>query len=319
MKLERLISMIYMLLNNEILSASALAEKYNVSQRTIYRDIDAICAAGIPVVSYQGVNGGYGIMEQYKMDKSLLGSYDVSALITILHSMSTVFEDERAMDTIQRLQTIDRSANSASQGLSMDIGSWRSYNESLRLLRRAITDKHVISFQYISAKNERIHRKVEPLRLMYKFGSWYLYGFCRTRADYREFRISRISELSPSAEPFLHQHSEEHTHGPHLQEQNPYDRGEQHPWEPSSDAMEVILHVSPRALAKAMDQFYDVQREFYEDGSLRLTFKVQDPDSWWFWSTLLSFGEDIEIIEPAGLRTLMQSKLEKMLQVYTKV
>ncbi|MGV2805350.1 WYL domain-containing protein, partial [Clostridium perfringens] len=198
MKLERLISMIYMLLNNEILSASALAEKYNVSQRTIYRDIDAICAAGIPVVSYQGVNGGYGIMEQYKMDKSLLGSYDVSALITILHSMSTVFEDERAMDTIQRLQTIDRSGNSASQGLSMDIGSWRSYNERLRLLRRAITDKHVISFQYISAKNERIRRKVEPLRLMYKFGSWYLYGFCRTRADYREFRIARMSERAPS-------------------------------------------------------------------------------------------------------------------------
>lgn len=201
MKLERLISMIYMLLNNEILSASALAEKYNVSQRTIYRDIDAICAAGIPVVSYQGVNGGYGIMEQYKMDKSLLGSYDVSALITILHSMSTVFEDERALDTIQRLQTIDRSANSASQGLSMDIGSWRSYNEILRLLRRAITDRHVISFQYISAKNERIYRKVEPLRLMYKFGSWYLYGFCRTRNDYREFRISRMSELSPPPSP----------------------------------------------------------------------------------------------------------------------
>ena len=74
----------------------------------------------------------------------------------------------------------------------------------------------------------------------------------------------------------------------------------------------------PRALAKAMDQFYDVRREFYEDGSLRLTFKVQDPDSWWFWSTLLSFGEDIEIIEPAGLRTLMQSKLEKS-RVYAKV
>lgn len=319
MKLERLISMIYMLLNNEILSASALAEKYNVSQRTIYRDIDAICAAGIPVVSYQGVNGGYGIMEQYKMDKSLLGSYDVSALITILHSMSTVFEDERALDTIQRLQTIDRSANSASQGLSMDIGSWRSYNEILRLLRRAITDRHVISFQYISAKNERIYRKVEPLRLMYKFGSWYLYGFCRTRNDYREFRISRMSELSPSAEPFMRQHSEEHTHGPQLQEQHPDGRSERHNRESLPDAVEVVLHVSPGALAKAMDQFYDVQREFHEDGSLRLTFKVNDPDSWWFWSTLLSFGEEIEIVEPADLRVRMQAKLEKMLQVYAKV
>jgi predicted DNA-binding transcriptional regulator YafY len=88
MKMERLISMIYMLLNNEVVSASSLAEKYDVSQRTIYRDIDVICAAGIPVVSYQGVNGGYGIIETYKMDKSLLGSYDIGSLITILHSVS---------------------------------------------------------------------------------------------------------------------------------------------------------------------------------------------------------------------------------------
>ncbi|ANA79576.1 YafY family transcriptional regulator [Paenibacillus glucanolyticus] len=318
MKLERLISMIYMLLNNEILSASALAEKYNVSQRTIYRDIDAICAAGIPVVSYQGVNGGYGIMEQYKMDRSLLGSYDVSALITILHSMSTVFEDERAMDTIQRLQTIDRSGSSASRGLSMDIGSWRSHHESLRLLRGAITDQHVISFQYISAKNERIYRKVEPLRLMYKYSVWYVYGFCRTRADYREFRISRMSELSASAEPFQRKHSEEHTQGPHLQERQ-HHRNETHAWKASSDGIEVVLHVSTQALAKAMDHFYDVQREFCEDGSLRLTFKIDHPDSGWLWSTLLSFGEDIEIIEPASLRTRMQSKLEKMLRLYAKV
>lgn len=121
MKLERLISMIYMLLNHEILSASALAEKYNVSQRTIYRDIETICAAGIPVVSYQGVNGGYGIMEEYKMDKSLLGSYDVNSLVTLLRSMSTVFEDEKAEETIHKLQTVHQEAKKPS--MSLDIGS----------------------------------------------------------------------------------------------------------------------------------------------------------------------------------------------------
>jgi len=89
MKLERLISMIYKLLNHEILSASLLAEEFQVSKRTIYRDIDVICAAGIPVISHQGMKGGYGIMDGYKMDKSLLGSYDIDSLIT-------VFEDERA-------------------------------------------------------------------------------------------------------------------------------------------------------------------------------------------------------------------------------
>ncbi len=172
MKLERLISMIYMLLNNEILSASALAEKYKVSQRTIYRDIDAICAAGIPVVSYQGVNGGYGIIDSYKMDKSLLGSYDVGSLITILHSMSTVFEDDRALETIHKLRTIQQDDGAPS--LTMDIGGRRAYNDSLRILKTAITECRLVRFEYINAKSERKQRSVEPISLLYKYDSWYL-------------------------------------------------------------------------------------------------------------------------------------------------
>lgn len=106
MKLERLISITYALLNNEVISASELADKYHVSQRTIYRDIEAICAAGIPVISYQGANGGYGIIKEYKMDKSLLHSNDIESLITLLHSTATVFKDGQATETMHRLQTI---------------------------------------------------------------------------------------------------------------------------------------------------------------------------------------------------------------------
>lgn len=305
MKLERLISMIYMLLNNEVLSASALAEKYNVSQRTIYRDIDAICAAGIPVVSYQGVNGGYGIMEEYKMDKSLLGSYDVESLITILHSMSTVFDDDRALETIHRLQTVG--PDSQTQSLSMDIGGWRANNESLRLLRTAITDRRVIRFDYINAKNERTNRSVEPVRLMYKYGAWYLYGFCRTRMDYREFRISRMADLDLTAETFHRTHVVEQRERPN------YGIGKEH-------REDVVLHVSTDSLAMAMDQFYDAQKRFNDDGSLTMTLKIMRPsEAKWLQSVLLSFGDGVEVIEPPELRTIMKAKLEKMLQRYSEV
>ncbi|ULL19303.1 YafY family transcriptional regulator [Paenibacillus sp. H1-7] len=306
MKLERLISMIYMLLNNEVLSASALAEKYNVSQRTIYRDIEAICAAGIPVVSYQGVNGGYGIMEEYKMDKSLLGSYDVGSLITILHSMSTVFEDDRAMETINKLQTIQ---NHQTPSLSMDIGNRRAYNEILRVLRTAITDRRVVRFEYINAKNERAGRSVEPIRLMYKYNSWYLYGFCRGRKDYREFRISRMAELVSSTEYFADYH----------QESAPKEA--RRSWETRAEDMdEVVLHFSSDSLARAMDFFFDAEKTFHEDGSLTMGLKIySSAKADWLISTILSFGEDADVVRPQELRTAVKAKIENMMKRYSEV
>jgi len=305
MKLERLISMIYMLLNNEVLSASALAEKYNVSQRTIYRDIEAICAAGIPVVSYQGVNGGYGIMEEYKMDKSLLGSYDVGSLITILHSMSTVFEDDRAMETINKLQTI---RHDRTQSLSMDIGNRHAYNEMLRSLRAAITDRRVIRFEYINAKNERASRSVEPLRLMYKYNSWYMYGYCRTRQDYREFRISRIAGLVTSTEYFTNRHSAE------LPEQR---SGR---WMSGEATTDVVVHFSADCLAKAMDFFFDAEKTFHEDGSLTLRLKVHEPEkTGWLIPIILGFGEKAVVVEPPELKDAVKDKLRKMMENYPEV
>lgn len=139
MKLERLISMIYKLLNHEVLSASKLAEEFQVSQRTIYRDIDVICAAGIPVVSYQGTKGGYGIMDGYKMDRSLLRSYDVTSLITVLNSLSSVFEDEQAQGTIERLQTIGTEQQTSS--LAVDFETRRMDPDALSLYVRLLRNE----------------------------------------------------------------------------------------------------------------------------------------------------------------------------------
>jgi len=130
MKLERLISIIYKLLNHEVLSASRLAEEFQVSQRTIYRDIDAICAAGFPVISFQGHKGGYGMIDGYKMDKSLLGSYDVDSLITVLSSLSTVFEDARAQGTIERLKTVGTQQQTSS--LEVDLETHRTTPDARR-------------------------------------------------------------------------------------------------------------------------------------------------------------------------------------------
>ncbi|MGN7356462.1 helix-turn-helix transcriptional regulator [Paenibacillus sp. SAF-054] len=308
MKLERLISMIYMLLNNEILSASALAEKYQVSQRTIYRDIDAICAAGIPVVSYQGVNGGYGIMEEYKMDKSLLGAHDVNAIVTLLRSMSTIFEDEKAEETIHKLQTVNK--DSQASAMSLDIGSWRPYNESLRMIKDAISSKKVLEFDYVSAKGEHAKRFAEPVNLQYKYDTWYLYAYCRLRNGYREFKLPRIMSLVVTGEHFLQHHEPKVARGSN---RTTNEGG-------GDSGCDIVLKFSSECMARALDFFAGMERQFNADGSLTIILRNQHMDRMkWLLPIMLSFGDGAEIQEPTALRKEIRGIIKKTLEKYREV
>lgn len=305
MKLERLISIIYKLLNHEVLSASMLAEEFQVSQRTIYRDIDVICAAGFPVVSYQGTKGGYGMMDGYKMDKSLLGSYDVNSLITVLRSLSTVFEDERAQGTIERLQTIGPEHRTTS--LSVDLETRRTEPDALRHLRTAITRQNIVRFDYINVKNERTTRDMEPLRLHFKYRNWYVYGFCRTRRDYREFRLSRMLNLFLTQETF-----EPHHEVP--EEAALSNKG----WQDQLE--DVVVRVWPEALAEVMDQFHQADKQFHDDGSMTLRIPVYQPlQARWLWTILLSFGSGAEVLEPPALRRIVKEQIQNALKLYADV
>ncbi|MGQ7887599.1 helix-turn-helix transcriptional regulator [Paenibacillus sp. WC2504] len=301
MKLERLISITYALLNNEVISASELANKYQVSQRTIYRDIEAICAAGIPVVSYQGVNGGYGIIKEYKMEKTLLHDNDIESLITLLHSTATVFKDEGATETIHRLQTIQKDKMPS---LTMDLGSWRANNETLHTLRAAITTRQVIRFEYMNSKNERAHRIVEPVSLLFKYYSWYLHGYCRVRKDYRVFKLTRMIDLVtlPEIYPCIH--------SAFLQDLSLDYR--------KDEIVGAVLHFSGRSLAHALDCFYAEDKYFNEDGTLTITI-INPSEVEWLVEMILSFGEDVEVLEPLSLRQLLKVKIEKMLNRYPQV
>lgn len=305
MKLERLISIIYKLLNHEVLSASMLAEEFQVSTRTIYRDIDVICAAGIPVISYQGNKGGYGILDGYKMDRSLLGSYDVDSLITVLRSLATVFEDERAQGTIERLQTIGEEHQN--QNLSVDFESYRTEPEALRQLRSGITERKVVRFDYINAQNERTTRDMEPLQLHYKYSNWYINGFCRKRQGYREFRLSRMLNLSLTQETFQ----------PH-EEVPKEDYTSDYVW--ANKVSDVVVKVKQEALAEALDQFHKVDKQFHDDGSMTIRIPVYEPlKARWLWSILLSFSSGAEVVEPYGLRVLLKEKLQNTIKLYEEV
>ncbi|EEM07864.1 MULTISPECIES: helix-turn-helix transcriptional regulator [Bacillus] len=304
MKLERLISIIFKLLNNEILSASSLADEFQVSPRTIYRDIEAICAAGIPVVSYQGTNGGFGIIKGYKFDKSLMGSYDILNLITVLSSLSNIFKDKEIEHTIDRLKLLDTNSNNKS--LLVDLESHRTEPNSLMNLRKAIHKKKVIHFNYVSNKNEFTSREVEPIHLHYKFRNWYIYGYCRERQNYREFRLSRMMDVTLTQEKFLQNHE--------IKDEAFYSNRNLVGFE------DVVIWVSPNSLAEALDQFQNSSKTINDDGSMTITISVYQPlQAGWLKSILLSFGSGAKIVKPMELQSILIDEAKKIIKVYEDI
>ncbi|OSM11026.1 transcriptional regulator [Bacillus toyonensis] len=304
MKLERLISIIFKLLNNEILSASSLADEFQVSPRTIYRDIEAICAAGIPVVSYQGTNGGFGIIKGYKFDKSLMGSYDILNLITVLSSLSNIFKDKEVEHTIDRLKLLDTNSNNKS--LLVDLESHRTEPNSLMNLRKAIHEKKVIHFNYISNKNEFTSREVEPIHLHYKFRNWYMYGYCRERQNYREFRVSRMMGVTLTQEGFLQNHE--------IKDEAFYSNRN------LVGVEDVVIWVSPNSLAGALDQFVNSSKTINDDGSMTITISVYQPlQAEWLKSILLSFGSGAKVVKPMELQSILINEAKKIIKVYEDI
>ncbi|MFP3919182.1 YafY family protein [Lysinibacillus telephonicus] len=304
MKLERLISIIFKLLNNEILSASSLAEEFQVSSRTIYRDIEAICAAGIPVVSYQGTNGGFGIIEGYKFDKSLMSSYDILNLITVLSSLSSIFEEKEFEYTIDRLKLLDTS--NGDNTLLVDLESHRTEPNSLMGLRKAINEKRVIRFDYVNYKNEFTSRELEPIYLHYKFRNWYIYGYCRERQNYREFRVSRMMSITLTQEKFLQKHVM---------------KGDLSYSDCSLEGVEdVVIWVNHNSLAEALDQFQISSKVINSDGSMTITISVYQPlHAGWLKSILLSFGSRVKIIKPVELQSILIDEAKKLIKVYKDI
>ncbi|MDQ0268574.1 helix-turn-helix transcriptional regulator [Cytobacillus purgationiresistens] len=304
MKLERLLSIIFKLLNNEILSASSLADEFQVSSRTIYRDIETICAAGIPVVSYQGTNGGFGIINGYKFDKSLMSSHDIMNLITVLSSLSSIFEDKEVEHTIDRLKLLDTSVNNES--LLVDLQSHRTEPNSLMNLRKAIHEKRVIRFDYVSYKNEFTSRELEPIHLHYKFRNWYVYGYCRERQNDREFRVSRMMSITLTQEKFLQNHE--------IKGDSSYSNCNPEGFE------DVVIRVNPDSLVEVLDQFQNSSKVINNDGSMTFTISVYQPlHAGWLKSILLSFGSGAKIIKPMGLQSILIDEAKNIIKVYEDI
>ncbi len=196
MKIDRLIGIITILLQKDKTTAPELAERFEVSRRTINRDIEDLCKAGIPVVSMQGYGGGLSLAPGYKFDKTLLTKGELQDVFAAVRGIDSVSKSAAPVSLLDKLSADGRHVN-AEDVILIDLASHyqASLTEKIDLIKRAIESKHMISFQYCSEKGES-KRHVEPYRLVFHWSSWYVFAFCLERQDYRLFKLNRLWDLA---------------------------------------------------------------------------------------------------------------------------
>ncbi len=206
MKIERLISIVMLLLQRELVSASEMATMFEVSKRTIYRDIDTLTMANIPVYSLRGSNGGIGIMPTYKVDKKLLTADDLAAIVTSLDGFEQLLTSVEIKKTVLKLKNmLGQSNQTIDHSISLDLSNWTTkneLNEKVEMIHLAIKKQHYVNLQYIDRDGNHTSRKVEPYHLLFRNRSWYLQGYSLERQDFRTFKLLRMIKLDVSSETF---------------------------------------------------------------------------------------------------------------------
>lgn len=310
MKLDRLLAITMLLINRKRVSARELAARFEVSARTILRDIETLNQAGIPIVSYQGTNGGFGIMENYKLDRQLLSSEDLHSIITALRGLHTTLDDRRVADTLEKIRTLvpemkPEGRTELPSNTVVDFSPWGSSSlqkKKLGMIRTAIHENRLISFHYINSRGECLKRVVEPMVMVLKGYSWYFHAYCRSREDFRFFKLTRVKDLQVENERFIRRSM-------------PFDASNtDFSWEEDTLMVRILLRFSPQARLRVEDSFDEDMIRLQKDGSLLV--EAHYPQNDWAWGNILSFGPDVEVLEPGFVREKIGEKARQMWQLY---
>ena len=299
MKNGRLFEILYLLVEKRTLTARELAQRLEVSERTIYRDIDALSAAGIPVFTQQGQGGGIRLMDQFVLDKALLSRAQQDEILFALQAiLATGGTEER--ETLSRLSALFR--REGDDWLEVDFSDWGSgavERENFSRVKRSVLERRPLSFTYYNSAGETSRRTAEPARLVFKAGCWYLSAFCQERQDWRIFRLVRMEDLVLEEGSCPPRRPPEQLEAPMPEDY----RG-----------VDLRLLFAPSAAWRVRDYFHPKEVSVQPDE--RLLVACTFPEDQWLLSFLLSFGGQLEVLSPDYWRDILKEELKKSLGVY---
>lgn len=299
MKIDRLIGILALLLQRDKVTAPELAERFEVSRRTINRDIEALCKAGIPIATTQGAGGGIHIMDGYRVDRTLLTSKDMQMIIAGLRSLDSVSGNNYYGRLMEKLQSGASDFISGRDSILIDLASW--YKDSLapkiETIQAAIEEKRELSFAYYAPGSEG-ERVVEPYYLIFRWSSWYLWGWCRQREAFRLFKLNRMEQVRvlgrfPGREVPVPEFS-----GAQI----------------FQERQRLRALFAPEVKWRLVEEYGIACFQEQEDG--RLLFQVDDAPGESLISWLLTFGDQVEVLEPEYARRELARIASRMVKLY---
>ncbi|SMG11614.1 helix-turn-helix transcriptional regulator [Paenibacillus aquistagni] len=293
MQVHRMFEIIYLLMHKKTLTAKELADQFEVSPRTIYRDIDTLCEAGIPIYTTKGKGGGIRLVDSYILNKSILSEKEQEEILSSLYGLHAV-----SGDTEQVLSKLSGLFNKTSPSwIEVDLSQWGADDSGkYQLLRTAILQQRVIVFDYYNSYGQFSRRRVEPLQLWFKHKTWYLRAYCTDKEAVRLFKLTRMKRLEQLEDIF---------------EECPLLRTDGLLPDPPSrqtPSIQLVLRIDASQAYRVFDEFEEEQITKEQDGSWLVT--VEYPEDEWVYGYLMSYGPYAEVLAPAYIRDILKERLQ---------
>ncbi len=308
MKTDRLLSITLYLINHRKVTARELAERFEVSQRTIQRDMEALSVAGIPVYADRGNEGGYRILDTYTVDRHYFAPRELSALASLVGRLNSLLDHSTLKHTEEKLLNLARTETSGNKHstLIMDFTPWGLDDGRRQLFREiyhCVENNRAVRIRYSSPSGDITLRTVEPVSVIIKGSAWYVYGHCRLRNAGRLFKITRIIEAEPLEEYFS---AEAHP---------PYRDDPVHPADPRPLTL-FVLKFAGSARGRITDYYNPDSLHFMPDGSIMGFFPF--PEDEWVYGWIMSFGPLVEVLEPPHARARIREWVAALSATYGK-
>lgn len=307
MKIDRLLGITVFLLNHEKVSANILAERFEVSKRTIQRDIEDLNKAGIPVLSIYGTNGGYEILNTFKMERQTACDNDYSLILTALKGLSTAYDNPKIESVLEKIISVNGN-NVSQQNIFLDFGVLHesaNINGLLKLLDSAVSGKKMVSFNYTNSDGTTRNHEVEPIALTYKWYSWYLFAFSNYKKDYRLYKLVRMANTRVTNHAFLQKHDSADI------------LLKKHDKKDNRKYINVRLHCKAEIKMQVIEYLNGEIVKEYENGDFVLNLHLPENEHFWF-GTILALGRKAMVLEPEKLKKQLCEKAKEILDMYNE-
>lgn len=297
MQISRLIEIIHILLDKKSITAVQLAERFEVSVRTVYRDIEALSQAGFPVYAERGRSGGIKIMDGFCLDKSMLTAEDKSELIGAIAGFAAIGASDGHLS--QRIKSF-LGGKDDPDWIKIDFSDWSGgQSELYTTIKRCIFEKRILSFDYYNSRGEMSQRKTFPVQLMFKSRAWYISAYCFEKEEMRFFKLNRMKRAESGDKCSI-----------------PQQKIYQYDTEQSLASTDIVLKISDKMAYRVYDDFDEDNISKAEDGSfiINCSFPVDD----WVYGIILSYAESCEVISPLYIREHIIEKISRMSEKYTE-